>query len=63
MTRTRAGTLALALTCLLLPAGRAEAAGQITWEKDLDAAQARARSQKKLVLQFFLIGNLGSPDC
>jgi len=64
MTRARAGKLMLAAAMLLSQPLAARAAdSKIAWEADLATAQARAGEQKKLVLQFFLIGNLGAPDC
>ena len=36
---------------------------QIAWVKDLASAQRQAQSQKKLVLQFLMLGDLPDPHC
>jgi hypothetical protein len=36
---------------------------QIAWVKDLATAQRQAQSQKKLVLQFLMLGDLPDPHC
>jgi hypothetical protein len=37
--------------------------GQIVWVKDLGTAQRLARAQKKLVLEFLMLGDLTDPNC
>jgi hypothetical protein len=36
---------------------------KINWVKDLDAAMLKAREQKKLVMQFLMLGDLTAEDC
>ena len=36
---------------------------QIAWVKELATAQRQAQSQKKLVLQFLMLGDLPNPHC
>jgi hypothetical protein len=38
-------------------------AGSIAWVKDLATAQKLARAQKKLVMQFLMLGDLPDPHC
>ncbi len=57
------------------PAARADEAPQpdpavvestkpgLVWQKELEVAQKLAGVQKKLVLDFFLLGNLNASDC
>jgi hypothetical protein len=45
------------------PSRHAGAAGSIAWVKDLATAQRLARSQKKLVMQFLMLGDLTDPHC
>lgn len=50
------------IACLLVAASAVCADG-IAWEKDLDAAKAAAAREGKLVLCFFLLGDLDAEDC
>jgi hypothetical protein len=36
---------------------------KIAWAQDLAAAEKRAKDEKKLVLQFLMLGDLGDPNC
>jgi len=45
------------------PSGRLNAASSIAWVSDLATAQKLARSQKKLVMRFMMLGDLTDPHC
>jgi len=45
------------------PPGSPTAGQPIAWIKDLATAQRQAQSQKKLVLQFLMLGDLPDPHC
>ena len=56
------GALA-ALLCLGLGSVASADGPRINWQRNLATAQGLARQDKKLVLDFLLIGNLNASDC
>jgi hypothetical protein len=63
----RSGWIALGLLCAGIvgaqPSRNPSYSKRIAWVKDLATAQRQARSQKKLVLQFLMLGDLPDPHC
>jgi hypothetical protein len=45
------------------PSGTSTGGNKIAWVKGLAMAQKSAQSQKKLVLQFLMLGDLTDPHC
>ena len=43
--------------------GRPAKSNQIAWVKDAATAQKLAQAQKKLVMQFLMLGDLPDPNC
>ena len=63
----RSGWIGMGLLCAGIgwaqPPGSPTAGQPIAWIKDLATAQRQAQSQKKLVLQFLMLGDLPDPHC